>query len=127
MYTAGKYKRTVTMLGENTEEGRQKFTEDLEDTHVLFKDFVAEHRQQIDIESVATGEVWFGQRALGKQLVDQLQTSDEYLYALAADAELFAVEYEYKVIPEKLGIAATGALETAFTKAWSVMSRRFMA
>ncbi|HEY7774189.1 MAG TPA: protease SohB, partial [Marinagarivorans sp.] len=72
MLTAGKYKRTLTMLGENTEEGRKKFVEDLEDTHVLFKDFVAGHREQVNVEEVATGEIWFGSRALDKQLVDEI-------------------------------------------------------
>ena len=36
MLTAGKYKRTLTMFGENTDKGREKFQEDIEDTHVLF-------------------------------------------------------------------------------------------
>ena len=64
MITAGEYKRTLTMFGENTEKGREKFAEDIEDVHVLFKDFVKEHRPALDVEAVATGEVWFGQRAI---------------------------------------------------------------
>src|SRR5690606_1935247 len=59
IFTAGEYKRTVTMLGENTEKGRRKFTEDLEDTHVLFKEFVGEHRPAVNVDEVATGEIWF--------------------------------------------------------------------
>ncbi len=63
LFTAGEYKRTVTMFGENTEKGREKFTEDLEETHDLFKDFVSENRPQLDIARVATGEVWYGTRS----------------------------------------------------------------
>ncbi len=60
--TAGEYKRTMTVIGENTEAGRQKFVADLEDTHTLFKEFVKEYRPSIDIQKVATGEHWYGKR-----------------------------------------------------------------
>ncbi len=78
-FTAGKYKRTVTMFGENTEEGREKFKEELEDIHVIFKEYVSKHRPQMDIEKIATGEHWLGTQALTLNLVDELQTSDAYL------------------------------------------------
>ncbi|WP_271273957.1 protease SohB [Aliamphritea hakodatensis] len=94
--TAGEYKRTMTVLGENTDKGREKFIEDLEDTHLLFKEFVGEFRPQVDLEKVATGEVWFGRRSLDVKLVDELQTSDEYLIAACQDADVFTVRYEYK-------------------------------
>ncbi len=80
-FTAGKYKRTVTMFGENTEEGREKFKEELEDIHVIFKEYVSKHRPQMDIEKIATGEHWLGTQALTLNLVDELQTSDAYLLA----------------------------------------------
>jgi len=67
--TAGEYKRTMTMFGENTEKGRKKFVEDLEDTHTLFKEFVAENRPTLDLATVATGEVWYGKRALEHHLM----------------------------------------------------------
>ena len=63
LHTAGKFKRTLTMLAENTEEGREKFKEDLQETHDLFKQFVQKHRRRLDVESVATGEVWYGSDA----------------------------------------------------------------
>nr|VXZ85710.1 Probable protease sohB [Klebsiella pneumoniae] len=66
LHTAGQYKRTLTMLGENTEEGRRKFREDLNETHHLFKDFVHRMRPGLDIEQVATGEHWYGVQALEK-------------------------------------------------------------
>ena len=77
--TAGDYKRTLTVMGENTEQARQKFLQELQTTHDLFKQFVARFRPQLDIDAVATGEVWLGTDAQGLNLVDQLQTSDEYL------------------------------------------------
>lgn len=55
LHTAGQYKRTLTLLGENTEEGREKFREELNETHQLFKDFVKRMRPSLDIEQVATG------------------------------------------------------------------------
>ncbi|MBR7492883.1 protease SohB, partial [Klebsiella pneumoniae] len=81
-HTAGQYKRTLTLLGENTEEGRQKFREDLNETHHLFKDFVHRMRQTLDIEQVATGEHWYGIQAQEKGLVDEVGTSDDLLLNL---------------------------------------------
>ena len=119
MFTAGEYKRTVTMLGENTEKGRAKFVEDLEDTHVLFKEFVAEHRPQLDIDKIATGEVWFGRRAKEVNLIDEIQTSDEYLLSQIETADIFQVEYVYKkTIQEKLGFAAQGAVDRLLMTWW---------
>lgn len=95
-FTAGEYKRTVTMFGENTEKGKQKFIEDIQDTHELFKSFVAQARPVVDLEKVATGEVWFGQRALEQQLVDELNTSDDFLMALCKEADVYQVRYDVK-------------------------------
>jgi serine protease SohB len=90
-FTAGEFKRTVTMFGENTEKGKQKFIEELEETHVLFKDFVSEHRPSLDIRKVATGEHWFGTTALSLGLVDTIQTSDDYLQAKAKSHKVVAL------------------------------------
>jgi len=112
MLTAGKYKRTLTMLGENTEEGREKFREDLEDTHVLFKDFIGEHRAAVDVDAVATGEIWFGTRALENSLIDDIQTSDQYLYSLKDDADLYEVNFvQKKTVAEKLGINVESTID----------------
>ncbi|RYY04081.1 MAG: protease SohB [Gammaproteobacteria bacterium] len=119
MFTAGEFKRTVTMFGENTEKGRDKFVEDLEDTHVLFKEFVSEHRPQVDIAQVATGEVWFGRRAKDVNLIDMIQTSDEYLLDQLDTADIFEVEFALKKsLPEKLGMAAQVAVERALLSVW---------
>lgn len=91
--TAGEYKRTLTMLGENTEKGREKFIEELEDVHTLFKEFVKESRPIVDTDVVATGEAWYGRRALEHKLVDALQTSDEYLIDRCESADVYRVKY----------------------------------
>jgi serine protease SohB len=119
MITAGEHKRTLTMFGENTDKGREKFAEDIEDVHVLFKEFVTSHRPQLNIEEVATGEIWFGQRALGKSLVDGLMTSDEYISNACEKSDVFEVKYKIKkTLPEKLGIAVQIALDNTLLKWW---------
>lgn len=119
MFTAGEFKRTITMFGENTAKGKEKFVEDLEDTHVLFKEFVSEHRPEVDIATVATGEVWFGKRALDVKLVDELRTSDEYLMERAQLADVYEVEYTLKKsLSEKIGVAAQSAVERALLSVW---------
>ncbi|MEQ8860181.1 MAG: protease SohB [Pseudomonadales bacterium] len=101
--TAGKYKRTLTVLGENTEEGRQKFIEELEDVHRLFKDYVGSHRAELDVEAVATGETWYGQHALENKLVDEICTSDEYLLGRSEESDLYEVRWvEHKRPIERL-------------------------
>ena len=91
--TAGKYKRTLTMFGRNTEEGRAKLKEELEEVHTLFKSMISEHRPHLDIEAVATGEYWHGTRAKERGLVDEVSASDDYLIATLADADLYHVRY----------------------------------
>ena len=92
--TAGKYKRTLTMFGKNTEADREKTREDLEEVHTLFKNAVVEHRPDLDIEGVATGEYWYGSRAKELGLVDELGSSDDYLMRLADDKQIYAVTYK---------------------------------
>ncbi len=94
--TAGRYKRTVTMFGENTEEDREKLREELEEVHVLFKELVAAHRPSLDIEAVATGEHWYGTRALELGLIDELGSSDDYLLNAAKDGDVFRVTWRAK-------------------------------
>lgn len=112
LLTAGEYKRTLTMLGENTQEGRQKFQEELEQTHDLFKQFVKDHRPALDIESVATGEAWYGQVAHEKGLVDGIMTSDDYLMQQSAEKDCFEVKFSYrKSLAERLGFGVEAALD----------------
>ncbi len=101
--TAGDYKRTLTLFGENTDKDREKFKEELEDTHRLFKEFVKENRVQVDIDKIATGEHWYGRRAIELNLIDELITSDDYLTDAAKEADVFEVKYERKKpVSEKL-------------------------
>ncbi len=112
--TAGKHKRTLTTLGENTEEGRQKFIEELEDVHNLFQEFVGEYRPQLDMDTVATGEAWYGRRSLDHKLVDELATSDEYLMAACDTREVYAVTWEEQKRPmDKLLGRVSGLIERA--------------
>ena len=119
LMTAGQYKRTLTLLGENTEAGRQKFQQDIDDTHLLFKAFVQQWRPQVDIDVVATGEHWFASQALPLQLVDALQTSDDYLRQRAKDADLFALHWrQRKTLGQKLGLAAEESAERVLMRWW---------
>ena len=93
LHTAGEFKRTLTLLGENTEEGREKFREDLNETHVLFKEFVHQNRPSLDINAVATGEHWFGTQARENGLIDAIGTSDDLLIAEMKNHEVIAVRY----------------------------------
>lgn len=107
LYTAGQYKRTVTMFGENTEEGKAKFEEELQQTHSLFKHFVEKYRPQLNVEKVATGEHWYGRDASDLNLVDKLQTSDEYLLGLLPQHDVYVIETRRKpTLGEKLGLQA---------------------
>lgn len=103
-FTAGEFKRTVTMFGENTDEAKAKFREEIEDIHALFKDFIVQHRPDVDIVKVSTGESWPGTRALEKNLVDELKTSDDYLLESSKDADIYEVKYvSKKSLGEKIG------------------------
>lgn len=119
LLTAGKYKRTLTVLGENTAEGREKFQRDLEATHALFKGYVAARRSQLDIEAVATGEVWLGTDALAQGLIDAVRTSDEYLAARAAEgAAIYQIAYRRTLSwRERVGLpAGPGAVQPAWAE-----------
>ena len=91
---AGRYKRTLTMFGKNTDEGREKLQQEVEDIHELFKNQIREHRPQVDVDRVATGEHWYGIRALELKLVDELKTSDDFLREAAKDHDLYHIAYK---------------------------------
>ena len=112
LHTAGEYKRTLTLFGENTDDGRHKLREQLEETHSLFKTFVAEYRPNLDLERVATGEYWHGQRAVELGLVDAIQTSDDFILEAGADMELLKLKYRAHKKPlERLIASMRGALD----------------
>jgi serine protease SohB len=93
MFKGGESKRTVTMFGRTTEEDRARRSEHVQEVHELFKQFVAAHRPALDIFRVATGEYWYGTRALELGLVDRLITSDDYLMAACEGADIFQVRF----------------------------------
>ncbi|MFY8349221.1 protease SohB [Pseudoalteromonas sp. SSM20] len=110
--TAGEFKRTLTMFGENTDSGREKFKQELEQIHALFREHVQSARPELNVEQVATGETWFGTDALKMGLVDAIQTSDDLLLSLNEEFELYMVTYQNKKgLSDKLGIGASTVLD----------------
>jgi len=105
--TAGNYKRTLTLFGKNTEEGREKLQQEIEEIHHLFKNLIHDHRPQLNIEKIATGEHWLGKQALELNLVDEIMTSDDYLQQKTESANIYEIDYFVKKsFGEKLGQAA---------------------
>ena len=124
MHTAGEFKRTLTTLGENTEDGRKKFKSELEDLHLIFKDFVKEQRPQVDTKVVATGEVWQGDKAIEVGLIDELGTSDDYLVGLSKKLKLYEIEYvEKKNLSERFAFSAQLLLEKSILKIYDIVNR----
>lgn len=109
--TAGRFKRTLTLFGKNTEEGREKLREEIEDVHDLFKTQIATHRPQLDVEQVATGEYWYGSRALELGLIDEIRTSDDFLAEAVAESDLYKVSYKRRMpLPERILAGAESLL-----------------
>ncbi len=124
LLTAGKYKRTLTVLGENTDEGRQKFIEELEDIHALFQEYVGSRRPSLDMAEVATGEIWYGDRAMAKNLIDELSTSDEYLARACEERDVFEVRWvEHKKPIERLMAQAEMSLARLVDRITSIGHR----
>ncbi len=118
-HTAGDYKRTLTLIGENTDEGRAKFIEQLEGTHALFKDHIARYRPQLDMATVATGEHWYGSEALELGLIDAVGTSDDLLMAARKDHELVRLRHRFRrPLAERLSGAAAQGVERAVSALW---------
>jgi serine protease SohB len=112
LHTAGAYKRTLTVLGENTDAARSKFVEDLNQVHQLFKQLVGRMRPDLDIEKVATGEIWFGQEAIGLKLVDEIMTSDEYLQSRFGEQRILRLAHKYrKNLAQKAGFGIEAAVD----------------
>lgn len=110
---AGEHKRTLTMFGKNTEADRKQVQSEIDETHVLFKGFVQKHRPVVDIEQVATGRYWFAEQAFELRLVDQLQTSDDYLMQRYRDekTDVFHIKWKtHKTLRQKFSQAARAML-----------------
>jgi len=113
LHTAGEYKRTLTIFGENTDQGRQKFREDLERTHGLFKQLVQGHRPHLNLQMIATGEHWYGLQALDLNLVDELKVSDDYLCELLCSADIYELHHHRRqTLQKRMAAGASLMLET---------------
>ncbi|MCE0491521.1 protease SohB [Pantoea sp. Mb-10] len=119
LHTAGQYKRTLTLFGENTEEGREKFQEDLNETHQLFKDFVQQMRPTLDLNKVATGEHWYGRQAIELGLVDEIGTSDAFIIKQMNKFNVLGVHFaRKKKMMDRFTQSASVALERVILKLW---------
>lgn len=119
LHTAGQYKRTLTLFGENTEEGREKFREDLNETHQLFKQFVQAMRPSLNINEVATGEHWYGLQAQEKGLVDEIRTSDDLILQQMPQKEVVSVRYtRRKKLMDKFTGSAAQSLDRLLLRWW---------
>ena len=117
--TAGKYKRNITMFGKNTDEDRAKLKEELEEVHGLFKGAVSKYRPDLDLDKIATGEHWYGTRAMELGLVDEIRTSDELLAELANEWDLYRVAYKIKQpLQKRLMANLDGALDKVENFNW---------
>lgn len=116
-HTAGNFKRTLTVFGENTEAGREKFQQELEETHQLFKTFVGKYRPNLDLNKVATGEHWYGQQAISLGLVDEITTSDDVIMKLAEQKMVIKIHYQMKKkLADKLSHSASLLVNSIFNK-----------
>lgn len=116
---AGEFKRTVTVFGKNTDKDRKKLQEEIEDTHELFKSFVADNRPDLDMKRVSTGEHWYGTRALKLKLINDVQTSDDYLLAASKNADLYELVYTTKkTFGEKLAANVQSVIDNALLSGW---------
>lgn len=121
-YTAGDFKRTVSVFGEITPKGEQKFIEQLESTHLLFKSFVGRFRPQLDLSAVATGEYWFGQDALQLKLVDRLLTSDDLILEKMKSSQVIKISFEKKqTLSEKISQMISMTLQQTLRKSLNTL------
>lgn len=113
LHTAGEHKRTLTMFGENTDADRAQFREELQEIHGQFKAHLSRYRPRLDVDSVATGEYWLGEQAREKGLVDDVQTSDDFLLERRERMELVGLKWHRR---EGLGRRISVALESLATR-----------
>ncbi len=117
--SAGEFKTTLTTFGEITNKGRKKVKEDVEEMHVLFKNWVKQHRPAVEIDSIATGETWVGIQALERNMVDAVMTSDECIVLACDEADVFEVSYEIRrSIGDKLGAAIHSTVDRTVMSLW---------
>jgi len=114
--TAGEFKRTVSVLGEITPQGREHFRGKLDATHEAFKAHVMQCRPAVDITKVANGDYWLAREALALGLVDEIATGDELLFRARESMRLYEVSMEARKnllqqFLSGLGVAAQSAAD----------------
>lgn len=124
-YTAGEFKRTVSLLGEITPKGEEHFIERLNETHVLFKQHVQKFRPQLDLSKAATGDYWYGEEAKLMGLVDGLKTSDDYLLSFEKGTPIFELTYSVKQTwQDKLGQVLGKAVESSLLRVFNRLEKQ---
>jgi signal peptide peptidase SppA len=119
--TAGKYKRTLTPTKKVTREDLEKTKLEIEDILILFRDFVAANRPQLDMDQVATGETWFGKDALERKLCDEIKPVDDVICDyIDAGFDVFEVEYSPPYEDSALSqlLQPAGSLRSSDTGGW---------
>ena len=112
LITAGKYKRTLTLFGENTDEAREKFRQEINETHELFQNFISENRPQVNIDKVSTGEHWYGSQAIELNLIDSIITSDDYLMQASAEKDIYEIRHTpKKSLAQKFAMFANESMD----------------
>ena len=117
LHTAGEFKRTLTMFGENTDKAREKFQQDIQEIHDLFKNYVSDHRPNLEIATVANGDVWLGTKAKEQGLVDEVMTSDEYIIEKISTTKVYEIKFKgHQTFMQKIGMAVSLTFEMTLEK-----------
>lgn len=123
-YTAGEFKRTISSMAPITPEGETKFVSDLKDTHNLFKNHVSRYRPNMNIDTIATGEHWYGTQALENGLVDEIKTSDQWIIEKTGNAEVLKISYiPTRSWSDRFKVGATAIFEGLVVKALTIFSQ----
>jgi serine protease SohB len=116
---AGEYKTTLSTFGEITPKGREKVREEVQEMHVLFKDWVKQHRPIVPIDDIATGEIWVGLQAKALHMIDEIGTSDACIISACESADVYEIRYEIrKTISDKLGVSLQSAADRLVMSLW---------
>ncbi len=122
--TAGEYKRTLTLLGENTDKDRAKAQEDIDDTQVLFKNHITKYRPNIEIDQVATGEHWYGSQCIEKKLIDEIKTSNDYILEHLPKYKIFSFSIARKQkLSQKLSKSMSALARSSGNLVWKIMQQ----
>lgn len=123
--TAGKWKRTVTPYKSPSEDDLAKAKADIRVVYNQFAGFVKDKRPAVNLDTVATGEIWFGAEALAKGLVDEVSTSAEYLlrHSRKPGCEILAMDFALK--PTGLPALFAASLQGAGADSMSSLTESF--